>query len=131
MPKGWLTTLANNKNKTYHERKVYINDAFGNLEKITTKEIYNILIGGKSKTPVSQEHWEDVLNEEIDWSAVWKQKLVNIQEAKLRNFNFKFVHRILPTKCLVCKWKILTTSLCCLCNEIDDNEHSFVTCVNT
>ena len=69
-------------NKTSFERKVYVNDAFGSLETITSKKIYNVLIDEKSKTPVSQECWEDTFNEQIDWSGVWKQKLVNRKEAK-------------------------------------------------
>ena len=56
------------------ERKVYGNDAFGSLENITSKKIYNILIDEKSKTPVKKT----ALMTKIDWSAVWKQKIVSI-----------------------------------------------------
>ena len=53
----------------------------------------------------------------------------NISEIKLRNFQFKYIHRILPTNTLLQKMNITQNSLCTFCNNSEETlEHLFLMC---
>ena len=49
-------------------------------------------------------------------------------ENKLREFHFKFIHRIIVTKKELFRFKIKEDSDCIYCREENTIDHSFVTC---
>ena len=67
---------------------------------------------------------------EAGWDA-WKKifaSLKNIcKETKLKEFQFKFIHRIIVTKKELCKYGIKTDDECLYCGEQDsiDPWHTF------
>ena len=50
------------------------------------------------------------------------------KENKLKEFQFKFIHRIVTTKKELCKYRISTDSECIYCGEPDSINHTFIDC---
>ena len=50
------------------------------------------------------------------------------RENKLREFHFKFLHRIVVTKKELCRFGIKDDSECLYCGEQDSIEHTFADC---
>ena len=47
---------------------------------------------------------------------------------KLRDFQYRLLHKKVPTNKELCKWKILTRSQCERCKQEDDIKHTLYTC---
>ena len=50
-----------------------------------------------------------------------------LRENKLKVFRWKLLHFIISTNKLLLKWKIMTNSLCNLCNTVEAYSHYFMT----
>ena len=50
------------------------------------------------------------------------------KENKLKEFQFKFIHRIVTTKKELCRYGISTDSDCIYCGESDSIKHTFIDC---
>ena len=50
------------------------------------------------------------------------------KETKLKEFQFKFIHRIIVTKKELCKYGIKTDDKCLYCGEHDSFDHTFYEC---
>ena len=65
----------------------------------------------------------------------WKNKFSFIYEStrgnKLRQFSFKFLHRIITTKKELFRFRLTDNETCIFCPNSDSIEHSFINCVNT
>ena len=52
-------------------------------------------------------------------------------DTKLRNFQLKFLHRIIPTNKSLFKYKIVNSNICDICNmNIDSIKHLFWECLH-
>ena len=49
-------------------------------------------------------------------------------ENKLREFHFKFIHRIIVTRKELFRFKIKEDGDCIYCGEVDSIDHSFISC---
>ena len=50
------------------------------------------------------------------------------KEMKLREFNFKFLHRIIVTRKELCRYGIKTDEECLYCGEPDSIDHTYIYC---
>ncbi len=81
-----------------------------------------------------QSKWERILHvdtgaEEIDWSFIYMIPYQCTMETKLRYFQLKIIHRILPTNYLLRKYGITGSARCTFCNHYDETlEHLFYEC---
>ena len=48
------------------------------------------------------------------------------KEIKLREFNFKFLHRIIVTRKELCRYRIKTNEACLHCGEPDSIDHTYL-----
>ena len=64
------------------------------------------------------------LNED-DWSNIYKSLKNVSKENKLREFHFKFIHRIIVTKRELLKFGIKNDEVCLYCGQNDSIEHKF------
>ena len=62
------------------------------------------------------------------WRNVYKQKLTDIRIPKLREFNFKILNNIVPSGCLLHKWKSKISDKCEHCNSPENTEHMLFSC---
>ena len=72
----------------------------------------------------------DKLNEnDLDFETYYNLHSKSLRDISLRSFQFKILHRILPTNKLLFKMKINNYSLCDFCNSyIETLEHLFWEC---
>ena len=70
------------------------------------------------------------LNED-DWSNIYKSLKNVSKENKLREFHFKFIHRIIVTKRELLKFGIKNDEVCLYCGQNDSIEHTFIECTFT
>jgi len=80
---------------------------------------YKILINKKCTRPEkSQKKWirdcELVNVENLDWESIYLLPRIRTLSTKLRNFQFKFLHRRIATNSFLLKIKFSESNLCCL-----------------
>ena len=66
--------------------------------------------------------------EENTWRTIFSSVRTTCKETKLREFQFKFSHRILVTKKELFRFGIKTDNECLYCGESDSNDHTFINC---
>ena len=72
----------------------------------------------------------DIHNKEKTWRDIYKQKLLDMNIVKIREFNFKILHNIVPCGNILSKWKENIKKECDLCQEVETTKHMlFVICV--
>ena len=70
----------------------------------------------------------DLQTSDIEFSVYFKNLKGICKENKLREFYFKFLHRIIVTKKELCLYDIECNSACVYCQESDLMSHSFIHC---
>ena len=100
------------------------------LGKLKPKDYYQLL-NNKTHTAhqTGTQKWNKTfpLNEN-DWCQLFKSIPKLCQEQKLREFQFKFIHRIVVTRKKLFKFRIKPNSDCIYCGEEDSIEHTFKDC---
>lgn len=94
------------------------------------KETYGEMIKIIEKTPINTfEKWSNEMQSEVDLHTCFRNLDQATISTKIKNFHFKFLHRIIPTNIKLFKWKILDTELCSFCKrERESLFHLFWTC---
>ena len=128
IPKIWKNTIKNN----FIKKDVNIK---GTLEKIigmkkVCKESYGVLMQSLSQQPKNVFiKWKNDVGEDIDVNESFENIYTATISSELRNFQFKFIHRLLATNNALFKWKIIENEICTLCkNSVDSINHLFWEC---
>ena len=101
-----------------------------NLDKAKSRDFYNLLIakihtGGQA----GPKRWSEILSlNDEKWAKIFKSIRKLCKETKLKEFQFKFIHRIVVTKRELFKYGIKTDEECCFCGEKDSIDHTFIHC---
>ena len=84
----------------------------------------------KHNKPKSQEKWEnDLNNREINWKDVYTNMYYSTIDNTLRHFQYKFIHRIIPTNKSLMKYNIKSSNICDFCNmHVETVKHLFWEC---
>ena len=80
--------------------------------------------------PTSQKTWHRKLYVDVlPWEKLYMIPFKTTPEVKLRNFQYRILHRILPVNEALFKMKIIQSNLCTFCkSEVETLEHLFVEC---
>ena len=62
----------------------------------------------------------------LSWKEIFTLGRKSCKENKIREFNFKFIHRIIVTRKELYRFKIEDDGNCIYCGEADSIEHSSV-----
>ena len=138
LPQIWIRKLENKSIKISQENcdqeiripSIFIRKRNCAIFDLSSKDFYNI-IRLNSRPPFTNPcclFWENKVNNEVDWSKVFKRHLVIIKDNKLRQFGFKLLYNLLPVKKNLLKWRLAYDSYCSHCNEEEDVIHAFITC---
>ena len=75
-------------------------------------------------------YWQEALNlsPEYDWSILFKFKFGNLLNNKVKQFNLKLLHRILPFKENLVRWKITSDLSCSHCKGFETSLHALLQC---
>ena len=117
------------------------NYAFGRLivefcsKDKSNKYIYNKLVSSKCKVIKCKEKWGNILNvdlEETDWNKIFSLTNKITKDSQIRTFQYKLIHRFLPTNSLLRLYQIKDNPNCLNCKDIvEDLVHLFHTCPKT
>ena len=101
-----------------------------NFETYRARDYYRLLLVKKHQSPhPGPERWErDIPIDTVHWTDVFKTASEACRENKLKEFQFKFIHRIVITKKELFRYGINTDSDCIYCGEPDSINHTFVDC---
>ena len=97
------------------------------------KLFYSILRDKKFDAPSHQSFLSRMFNiqRKSSWSAIYIQKISNIYDKKVAEFNFKMMHNLLSNRYILSKWKHDIDRNCVICNGIiENNEHLIYSCSN-
>ena len=94
-----------------------------------TKEFYWIL-NERNPTPLptGPEKWKKTVTELNEWQTFFKSARNIFKENKLKEFQFKFLHRIVVTKKELFRFGIKQDSDCLFCGGEDSIDHTFINC---
>ena len=103
------------------ENKVWTSIKKGN------KEVKSIMLGQKT-TPAAVGKWNSIYTR-LKWKDIFLKPLKTTIDTKLRWFQFRLIHRILPTQKFLHMCKLTDTALCNFCNsEAQTIQHLFWNC---
>ena len=119
--------------ETLYGTCVWFNSSMISLDTLNSRYLYSVSLMENVVRPTAQAYWDSV-TPNLDWKAIWESQTCYIRHNKLREFNFKLLHKILPCRYLLNKWKIRDTSgnvyspFCDICNKLENYEHMFLEC---
>ena len=101
-----------------------------NLTKLKSKDFYWLLI---NRTYLDEQtgakRWNTIIPMDTNsWRSNYNSVKTNCKENKLREFHFKFLHRILTTKKELYRFRIKADDNCVYCGEPDSTDHTFIHC---
>ena len=97
-----------------------------------SKAMYKLLVKQKIQDSIPGNlPFTASINQYLDMpvNSILKRKLIDIKEIKLREFNFKIIHNILPCNEMLHKWTIKQDSKCDLCDKVQTIRHLLFECV--
>ena len=101
-----------------------------NFETYRASDYYRLLLVKKHQSPhTGPERWErDISIDTEIWTDAFEMASKTCKENKSKEFQFKFIHRIVTTKKELCRYRISTDSECIYCGEPDSINHTFIDC---
>ena len=112
--------------------KVLIKNKLYEVQNLNTKLLYDALIEKKSS---SHNKMETVYNREFKienkkptWNRIYEQKLSDVKAVKLKEFNFKLLHNIVPCGYILSKWIPNVDKNCKRCGEVETTKHMLFDC---
>lgn len=136
-PNFWLEQLHNHREEHAEQNRhnaqlfqIKTGD-FIDPSVLKAKQFYSLVIDlHRICHPSVLHHWQAYLNlpVEFEWSTLFKFKFGNVFNNKIKEFNFKFLHRILPFKENLVRWRITSDMSCTHCKGIETVTHALLDC---
>ena len=92
---------------------------------------YKMFIEKNNTEPTAIKSWKKLFPHFTDWKRSFKEIYESSRDNKLRQFSFKVLHRIIPTRKELKKYKLVTDDICSLCPNPDSIEHTFLHCTES
>ena len=128
IPISWRRELSdNNHNQSSNQ---YLLEEFLKAPK-SSHYIYGKYIRTISESPTAIQKWAVIFDDitEQDWYTYYRTPWCSVTEARVIYFQFRFIHRILPTNRLLSFMGKTDSSLCTFCGTDDESiEHLFWAC---
>ena len=129
--KARQVVFVNKEYFTSNDHFFYFNNNVGiKLDNAISRDFYQLLIDKTHKGGhTGPKRWSEnlSLNEEY-WGKIFKSLRTICKETKLREFQYKFIHRTVVTKGELFKYGIKPDDECCFCGEKDSLDHTFIHC---
>ena len=137
IPKTWIRLIENEADtwdkKIFREQHLMLLTRQLPLEKLTSKQLYAILIHQIRKPPSSQEKISSILNLQVDnWNDIYILARKVAVDSYTRMFQYKCSQNILYLNNQLSKMNLSNTDKCSLCNEHKETiKHLFYDCLKT
>ena len=104
-----------------------------NLCKAKSKDFYNLFnVKIHTEYHTGPKRWSEKLSLNKDvWTRIFKSLKNICKDTKLKEFQFKLIHRTIVTKKELFRFGIKTDDECLYCGDKDSVEHSFIECAFT
>ena len=100
-----------------------------NLAEMRCKNYCNLFYGNCFIDPSGIRNWQKKFPEDF---VTWKEKFCNIYrftgDNRLRQYSFRFLHRIIVTKKELNRFYIASDDKCAFCSTPESIEHTFIEC---
>ena len=103
------------------------------LNKLSSKEIYSILIQSSDSKSSSQLYYKNVFQiSNLDWKAIYMLPCIVTKDSRLRLFQYKLLKNVLYLKKILFSFGKADSPLCSFCKMIDQAPlHLFHNCTKT
>ena len=121
-------------NNTQNDNIFFLNESTQiNLYKAKSKDFYNLFnLKTHTEDQTGPKRWSEKLSLNKDvWTRIFKSLKNICKETKLKEFQFKLIHRTIATKKELFRFGIKTDDECLYCGDKDSIEHSFIECAFT
>ena len=100
-----------------------------NLLKVKSKDFYWLITNKSVTKATGPRKWEhEIQRMNLNWPCYFSKLKLICKESKLREFYYKFLHRIIVTKKELYCFGIESNKDCLYCNESDSIGHTFIDC---
>ena len=101
-----------------------------NLLRAKSKDFYWLILDKKYKhQQTGAKRWnQTVPMDKTNWTNIFKSVQKTCRENRVREFHFKFIHRIVVTKKELFRFNIKSDSNCIYCGALDSIDHTFSEC---
>ena len=101
-----------------------------NLLRAKSKDFYWLIVDKKYKEKqTGAKRWnQTVPMDKTNWTNIFKSVQKTCRENRVREFHFKFIHRIVVTKKELFRFNIKSDSNCIYCGDLDSIDHTFSEC---
>ena len=90
------------------------------------KNYYKMFIERLDTEPSAIRSWKKHFTELPNWSNCFVDIYMSSKDNRRREFSFKVMHRIIPTKKELMKYKLASDDKCPLCLNPDSIEHTYI-----
>ena len=104
---------------------LYSNGRALKIENLKSKQFYQLLEENKGEIELPV-YWTKRINKEVNWKNVFIRSIVKVKENKLKEFNFKILYNLIPTKINLFLWKLRNDDICEVCKTVEDLQHTFI-----
>ena len=100
------------------------------LEKLSSKELYSLLISAINHQPTSQKYFDNLFsNVELPWKEIYLNARKATANSHLRSFNYKIINNVLYLNEKLFQFGKTQSPLCSFChNEAETTLHVFHKC---
>ena len=120
MPKTWkdiiLKDKGNAKNLVIFDYHIVRNSQICSLNKLTSKELYLILVEANTVKPTAQDYFENLFEtSQFNWKKIYFLIRNTTLDTKARMFQYKVLHNILYANKMLFKFGKVTSARCSFC----------------
>ena len=132
IPNEWLRKGIEANTKVIEEDYYVIRNDTVKLMNMKTKDFYTNLVKLKKSGPSILQYWQYKLGlpPDFEWIHVLQFKLKYLKHNKIKQFNFKMLHNLLPFKMNLCRWKLSTDTSCMFCEAEETFDHIMLHCLH-
>ena len=125
LPKLWkdriLNCVGNSMNLCISDHHLIKKNNLYCLNKLGSRELYQIQISEKYEQPTSQLYYERYFNKfDFDWKLIYLLPRMITVDTKLRVFQYKILNNILLVNKILFKFRKVESPLCSFCKAEDE-----------
>ena len=136
-PRVWFEQLCKRQKKQSTQDALHNQEVFQintgdliNLISVKTKQFYSLLLDAKKCELSVIYFWQEKLNipQQFNWNVLFNFRFGKLFNNNVKQYSFKLLHRLLPFKENLVKWKIASDMTCKQCNEVETISHVLLYC---
>ena len=133
LPKTWKETVLNtsgNISLVFQDHHLIKKHQIYSLSKLTSKEIYNILISTNILQPSSQNYYQRLFQAtSLDWKNIYILPRIVTLDTRFRTFQYKLLNNVLYLNKLLYRFGKIDSPLCSFCKTQEETPfHLFYEC---